>query len=43
MHQDLDRSNVANAYVSGMREELDMFGTQFNVENFSFSLSTLGS
>ena len=28
---DLDRSNVSNAYVSGMREELHMYGTQFNV------------
>ena len=28
---DLDRSNVSNAYVSGMREDLHMFGTQFNV------------
>ncbi|KAI0332421.1 MFS general substrate transporter [Cubamyces sp. BRFM 1775] len=27
----LDRSNVSNAYVSGMREELHMYGTQFNV------------
>lgn len=28
---DLDRSNVSNAYVSGMREDLHMFGTEFNV------------
>lgn len=28
---DLDRSNVNNAYVSGMREELNMQGTDFNV------------
>ena len=35
---DLDRSNVSNAYVSGMREELSMHGTQFNV---STSLSSL--
>ena len=31
---DLDRSNVNNAYVSGMREELRMVGTQFNVGGF---------
>ena len=28
---DLDRSNVNNAYVSGMKEELNMQGTDFNV------------
>ncbi len=28
---DLDRSNVSNAYVSGMREELNMKGNDFNV------------
>ena len=28
---DLDRSNVSNAYVSGMQEELNMHGTEFNV------------
>lgn len=28
---DLDRSNVSNAYVSGMKEELNMQGNQFNV------------
>ncbi len=28
---DLDRSNIANAYVSGMKEELNMHGTQYNV------------
>ncbi|CCM04842.1 uncharacterized protein FIBRA_07035 [Fibroporia radiculosa] len=27
----LDRSNVANAYVSGMKEDLNMYGTQYNV------------
>ncbi|EIN10585.1 MFS pantothenate transporter [Punctularia strigosozonata HHB-11173 SS5] len=26
----LDRSNVSNAYVSGMREDLKMFGTELN-------------
>lgn len=28
---DLDRSNVANAYVSGMKEELNMQGNEYNV------------
>jgi len=27
----LDRSNVSNAYVSGMKEELNMQGTDYNV------------
>lgn len=30
---DLDRSNVSNAYVSGMKEELHMYGTEYNVSN----------
>ncbi|KAH9894422.1 MFS general substrate transporter [Cubamyces lactineus] len=33
----LDRSNVSNAYVSGMREELHMYGTQFNQINTIFT------
>ncbi|VDB96969.1 unnamed protein product [Peniophora sp. CBMAI 1063] len=33
----LDRSNVNNAYVSGMREELHMVGTQFNQINTLFT------
>lgn len=32
---DLDRSNISNAYVSGMREELNMVGTEFNVSSSS--------
>ena len=28
---DLDRSNVSNAYVSGMKEDLHMFGNEYNV------------
>lgn len=31
LSEDLDRSNVANAYVSGMKEELNMQGTAYNV------------
>lgn len=30
---DLDRSNVSNAYVSGMKEDLHMVGTDFNVSS----------
>ncbi|GBE79336.1 Pantothenate transporter liz1 [Sparassis crispa] len=33
----LDRSNVANAYVSGMRQELHMHGTQYNKINTIFT------
>jgi len=33
----LDRSNVNNAYVSGMKEELHMFGNQFNKINTIFT------
>ena len=30
-NEDLDRSNISNAYVSGMKEELNMQGNDFNV------------
>ncbi|EJF62835.1 MFS general substrate transporter [Dichomitus squalens LYAD-421 SS1] len=33
----LDRSNLSNAYVSGMKEELHMHGTQFNQINTIFT------
>ncbi|EJD00933.1 MFS general substrate transporter [Fomitiporia mediterranea MF3/22] len=33
----LDRSNVANAYVSGMKEELNMHGTDYNKINTFFT------
>ncbi|KAF8192598.1 MFS general substrate transporter [Pholiota molesta] len=33
----LDRSNISNAYVSGMREELHMVGTDFNKINTIFT------
>lgn len=33
LSQDLDRSNVNNAYVSGMKEELNMLGTELNVRS----------
>lgn len=35
---DLDRANVANAYVSGMKEELNMVGNQYNVSSLCFSV-----
>lgn len=38
---DLDRSNVNNAYVSGMREELNMQGTDFNVSLIGIMLTPL--
>ena len=38
---DLDRSNISNAYVSGMKEELHMFGTEFNVGAFLLLLRFL--
>lgn len=36
--QDLDRSNINNAYVSGMKEELHMLGNQFNVRDLADNL-----
>ncbi|KAF8915895.1 MFS general substrate transporter [Mucidula mucida] len=33
----LDRSNISNAYVSGMKEELNMQGTEFNKINTIFT------
>ncbi|EKM59412.1 uncharacterized protein PHACADRAFT_205619 [Phanerochaete carnosa HHB-10118-sp] len=33
----LDRSNVANAYVSGMEEELHMYGNEYNKINTLFT------
>lgn len=34
----LDRSNLANAYVSGMKEELGFVGNQFNQINTCFTV-----
>ncbi|KAK1239311.1 hypothetical protein MKX07_008799 [Trichoderma sp. CBMAI-0711] len=34
----LDRSNLANAYVSGMREDLEFVGNQLNVINTCFTV-----
>jgi ACS family pantothenate transporter-like MFS transporter len=40
MPVDLDRSNVTNAYVSGMKEELNMQGNDYNVRFVSLSRAT---
>jgi ACS family pantothenate transporter-like MFS transporter len=34
----LDRSNLANAYVSGMKEELGFKGNQYNQINTVFTV-----
>ena len=34
----LDRSNLANAYVSGMKEDLNMVGDQYNILNTVFNV-----
>lgn len=38
IHSQLDRSNLANAYVSGMREELSFVGNQLNQINTVFTV-----
>jgi ACS family pantothenate transporter-like MFS transporter len=39
----LDRSNLANAYVSGMKEELHFQGNQFNLINTMFTVGYVAS
>lgn len=34
----LDRSNLANAYVSGMKEDLNFKGNQYNLINTVFTV-----
>jgi ACS family pantothenate transporter-like MFS transporter len=34
----LDRSNLSNAYVSGMKEELGFAGNQYNLINTVFTV-----
>ncbi|SCW00331.1 LAFE_0C01838g1_1 [Lachancea fermentati] len=34
----VDRSNLANAYVSGMKEDLNMVGDQYNIINTCFTV-----
>jgi MFS transporter, ACS family, pantothenate transporter len=37
----LDQSNISNAYVSGMREDLRMFGTEFNLAQTCFQVGQI--
>ncbi|KAJ9142998.1 MFS general substrate transporter [Pleurostoma richardsiae] len=37
----LDQSNLSNAYVSGMREDLKMFGTEFNLATTCFQVGQI--
>jgi ACS family pantothenate transporter-like MFS transporter len=37
----LDRTNLANAYVSGMQEDLNMKGKDFNLINTCFNIGFL--
>ena len=34
----VDRLNISNAYVSGMKEDLNMHGNEFNVINTCFTV-----
>lgn len=36
----LDQANLSNAYVSGMREDLDMYGTSYNLAVTCFQVGT---
>ncbi|ODQ63122.1 MFS general substrate transporter [Nadsonia fulvescens var. elongata DSM 6958] len=39
----LDRANISNAFVSGMREDLHMYGNQLNIINTMFTIGyTIG-
>ncbi|KAK7216573.1 hypothetical protein V2G26_004576 [Clonostachys chloroleuca] len=37
----LDQSNLSNAYVSGMKEDLSMFGTEYNLAMTCFSVGQI--
>lgn len=37
----LDQANLSNAYVSGMKEDLNMMGTQFNTMNTCFQVGSI--
>jgi MFS transporter, ACS family, pantothenate transporter len=37
----LDQANLSNAYVSGMREDLEMFGTEFNLAVTCFQVGQI--
>lgn len=37
----LDQANLSNAYVSGMKEDLKMYGTQYNLAVTCFQVGTI--
>jgi ACS family pantothenate transporter-like MFS transporter len=37
----LDQANLSNAYVSGMQDDLAMYGTQFNLATTCFSVGQI--
>lgn len=37
----LDQANLSNAYVSGMREDLAMYGTEYNLAATCFSIGQI--
>lgn len=37
----LDQANLSNAYVSGMKEDLKMFGTEYNLASTCFSVGQI--
>lgn len=37
----LDQANLSNAYVSGMREDLQMYGNQYNLASTCFSVGQI--
>lgn len=37
----LDQANLSNAYVSGMKEDLSMYGTQYNIATTCFQIGTI--
>lgn len=37
----LDQANLSNAYVSGMKEDLEMFGTEFNLATTCFQVGQI--
>lgn len=37
----LDQANLSNAYVSGMKEDLKMYGTEYNLASTCFSVGQI--
>lgn len=37
----LDQANLSNAYVSGMKEDLRMYGTEYNLATTCFQVGTI--